>query len=294
MIPDVGANKTTQSAYGSIDYLKENKVALKRVNIPHTRLDNSGYFANQVVNAATLILVDRAPYQREWSADPKKGTATKNEGMRCESSDSIAVTTAITIAAYVTEEDAPQFLYHFGVNAPEGKRDDPNVIFSSVLHGRSLEQVMDTNVRGKIHAALCNEMGTRSLNKLFAEKTAIIQAVEKAARDTYKPMGITLEYIGFADEFTYDPEIQKAINRVYISEQESRSALNLQAAMPVLQQEADMEIKRGLAAGLSSKGLPSMPSFMFLNRDILDVLGGWLKSDYTSVPMGSAQKTPKS
>lgn len=296
LIPDVGANKDTQAQFGSVDYLKANKVPLKRVSIPHVRLENSGWFANQVVPAARLVIVDRTPFMREWNADPSKGTSHKNEGFRCESKDSIAVTTAIAIAAYVTEEDAPQFLYHFGVNPPwsasknpDADRHNPEVIFSSVLYGRSLEQVMDSNVHGKVHAALCAETAKLDLDELFSHKSDIMAAVEKSVRDTYTPMGITLEYIGFSDELSYEPDIQKAINRVYVSRKEALAAIALQPAMPVLQQEADMEIKRGLAAGLSSKGLPNMPSFMLLNKDIFDIFGGWLKSDYTPAKVGSSK-----
>jgi hypothetical protein len=42
IIPDVGDNKSSQAAFGSVEFLAANKVALKRVQIPHVKLENSG------------------------------------------------------------------------------------------------------------------------------------------------------------------------------------------------------------------------------------------------------------
>lgn len=298
LIPMVGANKDSQAKFQSIDYLRDNKVPAKRVQIPHVTLNGSGWVKNSVVPAAQLILVDRAPYQREWTADPHKGTSSKNEAFRCESRDSYGITTAVTIAAFVTEDDASAFLYHFGVNAPAGKRDDPQVVFASYVFGRSLEQVMDSNVRGKVHSVLCAEMAKFDLNsedakdRLFNHKTDIITAVEKQVKELYKPMGISIEYIGFADELTYDQSIQTAINRVFIASKEKEAALALQTALPVLQAEADMEIKRGLAKGLADKGLPALPSFLLDPKTITDMVHGFFSGDLATAapPMAPAKK----
>lgn len=292
LIPEVGANKDSQGQFGSVDYLQANKVAMKRVQIPHTTLPNSGVWANYVVPSARLILVDRTPYYREWSDRSDKGTSNKAEGFSCESKDSIDITTAVAISAFVTEEDAAKFLYWFGTKPPQGNLQDPEVIFSSVLYGRSLSEVMDTVVRGKVHAALCAEMGKRDLDHVFAEKSQIMEAVEKAVEADYGPKGITIDYIGFAAPLDYDKEIQAAINHVYTAEKDAAAANLLVSALPVLQQEADIRIKDGLAAGLQSKGLPALPSFMVVTPDLLDKLTGWFKTS-VSEPMPTSAPVKK-
>jgi hypothetical protein len=120
IIPDVGDNKSSQAAFGSVEFLAANKVALKRVQIPHVKLENSGLWSNFYVPAARLVLVDRTPYYREWTSDPTRGTSKKDEGLRCESADSINVTTAVNVSAFVEEKNAATFLYWFGVNPPQG------------------------------------------------------------------------------------------------------------------------------------------------------------------------------
>jgi hypothetical protein len=295
LIPMMGANKDSQVQFNSVAYLKDAKVPAKRVQIPHTPLIGSGYVKNSVVPSAQLILVDRQPYQREWNGDPHKGTSAKNDGFRCESRDSYRIDTSITIAAYVTEEDASTFLYHFGVNAPQGKRDDPNVVFASTVFGRSLEQVMDSNVRGKVHAVLCAQFTKYDLNavkvedRLFNKKGEIVAAVEEQVKALYKPMGISIEYLGFADELGYEKEIQDAINRVFVASKEAEAAISLAQALPVLQAEADMTIKKGLAKGLE-KGLPALPAFVGDLHAVIDGVQAFFKGDMTAALPAPAGK----
>jgi hypothetical protein len=40
-IPDVGANKDSQSAFGSVEYLNSNKIAAQRFLVPHAKLAGS-------------------------------------------------------------------------------------------------------------------------------------------------------------------------------------------------------------------------------------------------------------
>ena len=82
VIPDAGANKDSQAQFMSLDYLKANKVAAKRVVIPHVKLSGSGAWSDYYVPSARVIIVDRSPYNREWVTAANRGTSNRNEGMR--------------------------------------------------------------------------------------------------------------------------------------------------------------------------------------------------------------------
>lgn len=299
LIPMMGANKDSQAEFGSVEYYKEKKVPTKRVQIPHYQLPKSSWTVDYWVPSEQLIIVDRTPTRREWTKEIGKGTEKADEGLRCESRDSFPVTTAITVAAYVTEENAPTFLYHFGTKAIQGKRDDPQVIFASVVEGRSLAEVLDTNVRGMIHIQLCAEMARYDLDAkdpeadLFRKKNEMIAKVVERVTALYKPMGISFEYLGLSDELTYEPEIQTAINRVFLARKEGEAAIALQPALPVLQAEADIEVKKGLATALKvglseglKKGIPTLPNFV----GDLGSMAHWLK-DLGGAVVGPAPVT---
>jgi hypothetical protein len=64
VIPDAGANKDSQAQFMSLDYLKANKIAAKRVVIPHVKLSGSGAWSDFYVPSARVIIVDRTPYNR--------------------------------------------------------------------------------------------------------------------------------------------------------------------------------------------------------------------------------------
>jgi len=289
LIPESGANQDTQGVFMSVDYLSRNKVALKRVIIPHVKLAGSGGFSDYYIPGARLTIVDRTPFYREWVAAKDRGTAARDEAFRFESADSVNIATGIVISASVKEEDAAKFLYWFGTRTDKGDMSDPRVVFASVVYGRSLSEVMDTVVRGKVQAVLAREFGRRSTDEDIHQKAPIIATVENEVRDTFAPKGITIDYVGFAESLTFDDDVQAAINRTYVASKEAERANLLAAALPNLQQVADIEIKRGLAAAvLRWNGQVTLPSFVVLPQSLLDLLTGMLKP--TAAPAAAPAK----
>lgn len=223
-IPDVGANKSSQTQFGSEGYLKENKIPAKRFIIPHVKLENSGFWSNYYVPAGRLIIVDRTPYNREWVSSSARGTSTNDEGFPCQSTGGLNITVGIAIAASVMEEDSPRFLYRFGVNPPQGDRTRPEVIFTSVFQGRSLKEVMDNVVRSKVQALVCAEFTTRTFVQGNSKAAEIMTNVQKSVDVYMKSVGITLDYIGWADTFSFDKAVQDAINRRFVATQDEAIA----------------------------------------------------------------------
>jgi hypothetical protein len=218
-IPDVGANKDTQAKFGSLEYLESNKIAAKRFIIPHAKFSGSGnLWMDYYVPTGRLIIVDRTPYNREWVAAHDRGTSARNEAFPCQSQEGINVTTEVAIATSVTEENAAKFLYWFGTMPPLGDRANPAVIFTSVYYGRNLAEVMDSVGRGKVQALVCHEIGARCFENVNKEINGIMDAVEKKAAEFFAAKGITLDYIGWAGTFTFDKDIQQAINGRYTAE----------------------------------------------------------------------------
>jgi hypothetical protein len=265
-IPDVGANKESQAKFGSTEYLEQNKVAAKRFTIPHVRFSGSGVWSDFYVPSGRLIVVDRTPYNREWVAARDRGTSTRNESFPCQSQEGLNITVEVAIAASVTEENAARFLYWFGVRPPAGNRADPQVIFTSVYAGRGLAEVMDTVGRGKVQSLVCHEIGARTFDKVNTDVNAIMDAVQKSSAEFFTTRGITIDYIGWAGTFTFDRDVQRAVNDRYTAEK----------LAPVL---ATLETKAYLDALARWDGkLPNNVSGLWLlPTDLMTNLAGLLK-----------------
>ena len=250
-VPDVGANKDDQKQFESEAYYAERKIASKRFVIPHTKLGGSGGFLGWdfYVPTGRLYIVDRTPYSREWVRSSSRGTSNRDESFPCQSKEGLNITAVVSIGTSVAEENAAKFLYNFGVTPPKGSPTDPQVIFTSVYYGRSLQEVMDDVGRKKVQTLVCNEIGRRTFDEANTDMVPIMNAVEKATKDYFASVGITLNFIGWADTFIFDSDIQYAVNQKYEAEK-------LASAIPILQQVAQLRVQAGLGKGLENHGLP--------------------------------------
>ena len=290
-IQDVGDNKKDQAKFGSEEYLRANKIAAKRFIIPHTKLENSGFFSNYYVPAGRLIIVDRTPYNREWVKSTERGTSVKNEGFPVQSKEGINITVGIAIATSVTEDDSPKFLFRFGVKPPTGDRTKPEVIFTSVYNGRSLTDVMDGVVRNKVQALLGNEFTKRTFDEANAQAELIMASVQKNLETYLKTVGITLDYIGWSDTFEFDKNIQDAINRRFISIQDEAIALKLGPHTQTIQSLAAAEALRSFGNKTDGK-LPTNISLWWLPSGVSDFFGGLFKSgqQHSVAPVAPVKK----
>ncbi len=223
-IPDAGANKDNQAQIESEAYLNANKVALKRFVVPHAKLSGSGSFYDFYVPAGRLIIVDRTPFSREWVDASDRGTSKLREGFPCQSKEGLNITVGVSIGTSVAEANAARYLYRFGVLAPQGDRSDPKVIFTSVYYSRKLAEVMDDVGRKKVQTLVCDEITARSFDQANNDAGKIMESVKQKATDYFSTVGITLDFVGWADTFTFDPSVQDAVNRRYIASQDQAIA----------------------------------------------------------------------
>jgi SPFH domain / Band 7 family len=200
LIPLEG-NTTTQARFQSEEYLRELKVAAKRVQITHRwsqegRLPNSGRW----ISTVRLIKVNRSPVTREWTAEATTGTASKNQAIWIESSDSVGFSMGFTCTAFISEEEAAKFLYWY----PSG----------------SLAQVMDSEVRARIQQVAAEIAAKYPLDALRARKQEIADAVKNDIRTFFAQRGVTITTIGMFGGMTYEnAEIQKSIDNTVIAQQ---------------------------------------------------------------------------
>ena len=270
-VPDVGDNKTAQQAFDSSEYLNANKIATKRFLIPHAKLSGSAFWSwsNYYVPTGRLYIVDRSPYNQEWVSNTAKGTSARDEGFRCQSSEGLDINVGITISAYVTEENAAKFLFHYGVKPPAGSRTDPEVIFTSVLYGRSLTDVMQSNVRNAVQALVCRQLAGHTLVEDNAQANAIMDSVQKDITAFLTEKGITLDFIGWADTFTFDPKVQDALNRTFVAAQDQAIATSLATHTSTIQALAVAEALRGRWNGVA----PSSVALTFVPDGMTNALG---------------------
>jgi hypothetical protein len=268
-VPDVGDNKSSQASFGSEAYLSEKKIAAKRFTVPHTKLDNSGLWSNFYVPAGRLIIVDRTPVSREWVKQPHRGTDKTDQSFPCQSSEGLDITVGIAIGASVFEENAARFLFRFGVNPPAGDRADPTVIFTSVYQGKSLAQVMDGPVRSRVQSLVCDEMTSRTLDENNKQAAAMMTDIKQKVETYMTSVGITLDFIGWADTFEFDHAVQASIDRRYIASQDLAVAQALAPHTGTLQALATAEGTRTVANKWNG-AVPSSVSLWWLPSSISD------------------------
>ncbi len=183
-----------QAAFHSVKFLEEKKIATKRVQITH-RWQQMGYLprAGKYVGTVRLVKVDRRPITREWTKSHKSGTSPKDEAIAAESKDSINFTMGISCTANIPEEMAAVFLYSYP--------------------SKSLADMLDMEVRARIHQIIAEEAGNYNVFDLPAKKNDIMKAVRDDVVPFFKKKGIEITTLAMLGGLTFDNvEIQRAID----------------------------------------------------------------------------------
>ena len=234
LIPLEGASKDGQKKFDSIEALDQNRVAIKRIQIPHRwvatgRLPSSGEY----IDTVRLVVVNRSPVTREWTADTTSGTDKANQAIWLESRDSIGFSLGFNCTAFIDEPDATTFLYWY----PTTTTDKEVVNIDKSTTG--LAHTMDKEIRARVQM-LANQVAAKyDLDDLRARKAEILNAVrngipeEKDANGNivqeklegvishFERRGITITNLGQFGGFEYsNAEIQKAINATFVAQQE--------------------------------------------------------------------------
>jgi hypothetical protein len=198
---------SAQAKLNSLAALEKLQVSTKRINISQ-RYKKVGrmWWMHVVVPTVKVIVVDRTPVTREWSAGDGGTNAQKNESIWVESMDSIGFSTGFNCTAEVYEADAALFLYKYP--------------------GGSLARVMDDQIRNDIQAVASEVAAAYPMDDCRSKKLEIIKIVREKIIPKYALTGITVSTIGMFGGFTYeDKEIQVAINKTFVAQQAKVTAL---------------------------------------------------------------------
>ncbi len=190
-----------QASFMSEEFLKNARVATKRVQIPHRflqtgRMPSEGKW----IPTVKLIIVERKPAVREWTAAPDTGTSAKNEGIKAESKESISFMAGMSASAQVDQDDAVLFLYRY--------------------NNKPLEEIMDTQIRPMVETTFVEECANLTLAEIITNKGKIMKAVREKVIPFFKKQGITVTVLGYKGDFTYDTKIQDAINKKFTAQKE--------------------------------------------------------------------------
>lgn len=205
LIPLEGNTKTDQNKFMSEDFLKQNKLAAKRIVIPQrTKSTGRWWWDYEWIPTVLLITVDRQPVAREWTQSDKAATA-KTQSIKVESTDGIGFGVGVTITAEIPEEYAAKYQYNFG--------------------GKPLQTVAEENIRPIVQSALSREFGTRRLEDSRSEKKEIFSIASKEVVEFFDKKGIKITNIGYSDGMAFDdPHIQASINDNFKREMSVESA----------------------------------------------------------------------
>jgi regulator of protease activity HflC (stomatin/prohibitin superfamily) len=190
-----------QVAFESERYLEEQKVAAKRVQVPHRWVQTGrAPWSGKWLGTVRLVTVDRSPVTREWTAESSKGTSSRDEAIWIESKDSVGFSVGFNCTAYIAEPDTAKFLYMY--------------------RSKSLAEMMDTEVRARIQAMAAEVAARYDLDDLRARKQEIIDAVRQDVNEFFTQRGITVTTVGMFGGFTYqNKSIQDAIDETFVAQQ---------------------------------------------------------------------------
>lgn len=195
-------NKDEQAHFESAGYLKDKKVAAKRVQI-HRRWIQTYWLPawGTYIDTERLIVVARATVGRDWTDEGKEDTS-----ISAQTADGTGLKLNFTCTAFIPESDE---------KTPEGAE-----TFLYYYKGDSLEHVMDTEVRKRVQAVASEFTAQYPLETLRGTQHKLIEAVALDVTPFFKARGIVITKIGLVGGFHYvNKDIQVAIDTAIKAQQ---------------------------------------------------------------------------
>ena len=230
LVPLVGDTEE-QSAFDSEELLLEHKVATKEIQIPHRWVQTGRRnWKGKWRASATLIVVERKPVSRSWESGETSADSS-NRAIFGGSSDNIGIYVGMNCTAMIEEVDAAKFLYRYN-NTP-------------------LESIIDTDIKKMVEDRFNVETAKYTSTELGAKKGEIMSAVKDYVIPYFKEYGITITVLGLKEDISYEnPEIQKAIDAKFASEQELIIQQNKNEAN-IAKAEAEAKANKVIAESLT-------------------------------------------
>ena len=234
LIPLIG-DSTDQASFESEEMLMQAKVSTKEIQIPHRWVQTRRWrWIGEYRDTMKLIVVDRSPVTREWSATKDVGTSTSNQAIYAESSESIGFSAGMNCSAQIySEDDAVKFLYCY--------------------NNKPLSEIMDSEIRARVESKFVEECASRTLNEILVEKETIMNNVREDVETYFAARGITITVLGMKDGLEYDDAtIQKSINDKFSSEMKLTTQENENQRI-ISEAEAKAEANRILSESITDE-----------------------------------------
>lgn len=235
----------SQASFESEALLAEAKVAAKQVYITYSKrkMSPTDFFGTWVPDNM-LVVVNRTPVTREWSDNKDTGTSVANQAIYAESKESIGFSVGMNCSAQIyTENDAVKFLYSY--------------------NNKSLEEIMDTEIRARVEADFVEKCAKYTMNEILEKKAEIMEYVRKDVTEYFAERGITITVLGMKDGIQYDDvSVQAAINKSFVAERNAEaqeienqtkiSKANADAEAKIIEANAEAEANRVISQSLTN------------------------------------------
>jgi hypothetical protein len=305
LIPNFGATLKNQEQY-TPDYLnngigdngKPIKVPGKFIQIPHGKLSGSGGTTgfsawlgkDYTTNTSTLVVVKRTQYSRVWTVKGKGTNPALDESFDCQTADGLNVKQiGVTTISVIDDKNAALYLSNYGpeplvdVNGKPLDRTKIENIFVSVRRARTLNTVVDDVGYANVHELVCHYI---AIEKSPAEASKHMNAIMDSVKDDYKKrmaeVGVTVKMLGWAGTWTFDDDVQFAMNQAFNAEM-------IKDHLDVLERNANVNLKEGLAIGFRTH----MPATLFWGgNDLVNsaAVGAAARAAGTAAPVAPPAK----
>lgn len=220
-----------QSKVQTEDYLKSKMIFSRRITVPYRWKQTHRYYmwengsTGKWIPATRLILVDRSPVTREWTADTHSAAKTnKDQGIWVESKDSIGFSTGITITARIPDDNhAVKFLFNYPPRSQQTIESHGSDPFN--VDVARLEEIMDNEIRGRVQAVFAHEAAQMNMDELRESKSIILDKIKEDVIPFFDERGIQITNLGQFGGYTYEnPKTQEAIDKVFQAQQDQEVA----------------------------------------------------------------------
>lgn len=151
-----------------------------------------------------IVVVSQQIFSKDWVSDLNRGSNSKDDGFRAESSNGAEFSVGVTLSARV--EDTDTFVSIYGT--------DPNAKLTDVkIYATSLDTVLERTIRPFIQGELASSFSKLSTSEIQPRKNDVIKEVAEATKKRFAQDGITILTMNASDTLTWsDSKIQTSIN----------------------------------------------------------------------------------
>lgn len=191
----IQGDRSNQAQLFSEEFLSQKKVSVKQVFVEYKRIKNRSFqMFGKWYPTTKVIVVDLKPVTRAWTKTPVSGTSGSDQALVAETKESVAFSAEMNCNAAVDEANAAQFVHYY--------------------YGKSLEEVMDSQVRPYAQQLFTEKCAEFTLDELLLNKAVITKYVREGVTKQFALRGINVMSLGMQGEITYlNDAIQQSIDK---------------------------------------------------------------------------------